>query len=420
MSNHKEKTKLRTEESYRERIMGNKSDTSRFNFIGTSFRLLAYQPLSLSLELSLPFELSIQNVQCRFALRPAHTDESLQRTQGGTLINVEFSTKEPLDIFAATQDGLELVEDFFTAMSLVEGATFREVEPIQTINIDQTAVTAQQYTFVHFLDLSMNHWHKPISKEMFQAVQGILAHWDGLESGKRLRRAARQFYKAIKMDDALTAFQHSYMGLEAIEKPLADIMGIPAGEEEVEGHCDKCGEKYVRKRTMLAAVRAYVTGAIHPKDSIPDKKREWKEINDFRHDIFHSLQDSEKLESKAPNVLTAAMHHLHDAICCLSHSHDLESNMFELVRGMARIVFIGSFRAANLDPIESCQKLLKAKPGFWVPHPQYHFVPRFKIESPALDDFEGVFCWLKGSLRNVTSDNLVPANFEEAQNDPDS
>ena len=52
--------------------------------------------------------------------------------------------------------------------------------------------------------------------------------------------------------------------------------------------------------------------------------------------------------------------------------------------------------------------------------PEYHFVPRFKIESPVLDDFGGVFCWLKGSLRNVTSDNLVPANFEEAQNDPHS
>jgi hypothetical protein len=261
------KTKPRPEE----RNTRNKSDTSRFNFIGTSFRLLAFQPLSLSLEFSIPFELSIQNVQCRFALRPAHTDESLQRMHGGTLINVEFSTKEPTDVFAATQEGLELVGDFFAAMSLVEGATFRDVEPIQIVNIEQTTATAQEYTFVHFLDLSMNHWHKPISTKMFQAVQGILAHWDGLESGKRLRRAARQFQKAIGTDDALTVFQHAYMGLEAIEKPLADIMGIPAGVEEVEGHCDKCGEGFVRKRTMLAAVRAYVIGAIHPKDSIPEK-----------------------------------------------------------------------------------------------------------------------------------------------------
>ena len=305
-------------------------------------------------------------------------------------------------------------------MSLVEGATFREVEPIQIINIDQTTVKAQGYTFVHFLNLAMNHWHKPISKEMFLAAQGILAHWDGLESGKRLRRAARLFQKAMGTDDALTAFQHAYMGLEAIEKPLADTMGIPAGVEEVEGHCDKCGEKYVRKRTTLAAVRAYVTGAIHPTGSIPEKKEEWKEINDFRHGIFHSLQDSEKLEPKAPYVLPAVMHHLHDAVCCLSHSHDLESNTFELVRGMARLVFIGAFRAAKLEPIVDCKPLLKVEPGYWVPHPQYHFVPRFKIESPALDDFGGVFCWLKGSLRNVTSDNLVLTNFEENQNAPDS
>ena len=158
-----------------------------------------------------------------------------------------------------------------------------------------------------------------------------------------------------------------------VEKPLADIMGIPAGVEEVEEHCDKCGEKYVRKRTTLAAVRAYLTGAIHPKDSIPEKKREWKEINDFRHDIFHSLQDGKKLELKVPDVLPAAMHHLHDAVCCLSHSHDLESDTFKLVRGMARIVFIGAFRAAKLEPIEDCQPLLKVEHGYWVPHPRVPF-----------------------------------------------
>jgi hypothetical protein len=415
MTNRRGKeTRKRAKEPHRAQNVENRSDASRFQFTGTRFRLLAFQPLSLSLELPIPFELSIQNIQCCFALRPAHIDESLQRTHGGTMINVEFSTKDPIDLFAATQEGLDLIEDFFAALSLVEGATFRDMEPVQIVNIDQTI--PEECTFVHFLNLSINHWHKPVSKEMFQAAQGILAHWDGLESGKRLRRAARQFQKAIGADDALTAFQYAYTGLEAIEKPLADIMGISAGAAEVEGHCEKCGERYVKKRSMLAAVRAYVTGAIHPKDAIPEKKKEWKDINNFRHDIFHSLEDVRKLELKAPTVLTAAMHHLHDAVCCLSHSHGLESDTFKLVRGMARIVFIGTFRSAKLEPIEDCQALLKVDRGYWVLHPQYRFVPRFKIEKSELD-LGGIFCWLKGSLRDVKSDDLVPANFEDNQND---
>jgi hypothetical protein len=369
----------------------------------------------LSLEISIPFELSIQNIKVRLALWPAHSDKALQLTQGGTLIVIEFSTGKTTDLFPATQIGLDLIEDFLAAVSLIEGATFRDVVPIQIMNIDQTDL--QEYIFMHFLNLSMNHWHKTISKKTFQDVQGILAHWDGLESGKRLRRAARQFQKAIGTDDGLIAFQNAYMGLEAIEKPLADIMKIPPGVEEVEGHCEKCGEKYIRKRTVLAGVRAYVAGAIHPEDFDPEKKREWKEINDFRHKIFHSLQDNKKLELKVRSVLPAVMHHLHDAVCCLSHSHDLESTTFKLVRGMARLVFIGKFEAVELEPLEKCRPLLDAEQGCWVPHPQYGFVPRFKIQNPGLDNFGGIFCWLNESLKNATKENLVLANFEDSQHD---
>ncbi|MDP8227060.1 MAG: hypothetical protein P9L89_05420 [Candidatus Celaenobacter polaris] len=389
------------------------SGSSSIKFRGKHFRLLAFQPLSLAIELSCPFELSIQDIICRFALRPAHSEKSSQLTHGGTNIVIEFSTKENTDLLPATQKGLDLIEDFLSALSLVEGASFRTVEPVQIISTDQTV--SQKHTLVHFLNLSMNHWHKPISQETFRSIQSILAHWDGLENGKRLRRAARQFQKAIGTDDALMAFQHAYMGLEAIDKPLADTMGIPAGVEEIEGHCEKCGEKYIRKRTVLSGVRAYVAGAIHPEAFVPEKKKEWKEINDLRHKIFHSLQDSKKLEQKVRSVLPAAMHHLHDAVCCLSHSHDLESDEFKLVRGMNRLIFIGEFKAVELDPLEECQPLLDTEQGYWVPHPKFGFVPRFKIQSPGLDDFQGIFCWLNESLRNATKENLVPANFEDNQ-----
>lgn len=243
---------------------------SSIKFSGTCFRLIAFQPLSVSFDPSCPFELSIQNTICRLALQPAHSDKSSQLTHGGTYIAIEFSTNNSTDLLPATQIGLDLIGDFLSALSLVEGATFREVVPVQIISNDRIDQTApQKYSLVHFFNLSMKHWPKPISQETFQEVQSILAHCDGLENGKRLRRAALQFQKAIGTDDALIAFQHAYMGLEAIEKPLADIMEIPAGVEEIEGHCEKCGAKYIRKRTVLAGVRSYVAGAIHPEAFIP-------------------------------------------------------------------------------------------------------------------------------------------------------
>lgn len=387
---------------------------SRIKFGGRSFRLLAIQPLSLTLEVPKPFELSIQNINCRFGLRPVHSDECSQLTHGGTFIVVEFSLGRTIDFLAATQKGLDLIEDFFAAVSLIVGAPFRDVEPVQIMCIDQAI--PQQYTFVRFLDLAMHHWHRPISQETIQDVGSLLSHWDGLESGKRLRRAARQFQKAIGTDDDLAAFQYSYMGLEAIEKPLADVMNIPPGAEELEGQCEKCGAKYTRRRTVLAGVRAYVSGAFHPDTATPERKREWKEINDLRHTIFHSLQDNQKLEEKVLSALPAAMHHLHDAVCCLSHSHSLESPTFELARGMNSLVFIGRFSAVGLGPLEKWSPLLDVEHGYWVSHPKFGFVPRFKMHNPGLENFGGIFYWLNTSLRRATIDNLVPANWEDNRN----
>ena len=150
---------------------------------------------------------------------------------------------------------------------------------------------------------------------------------------------------------------------------------------------------------------------------VPAKKQEWKEINDFRHNIFHSLQDHKKLELKVRNVLPAAMHHLHDAICCLSHSHDLESSIFKLPGEMRPLVFIGKFNSSKLEPLEECQALIEFEPGYWVPHPQHGFVPRFKMQNPGHDNLGGYFFWLDKPLKDATKDNLVPASFEDNTHD---
>lgn len=384
----------------------------------TRFRLLAFQPLSLTLEDFKPFELSIQKIPCIFALRPVHTDPTVQRTHGGTFIAVEFMLTNVTDLLVATQKGLNLVDDFLSGVSLVTGTTFRDVEPIQIVRLEQAPI--KKYKFILFLPLSMHHWDRPISKGTIETVRGLLAHWDGLDSGKRLRRAARQYHRAIGSDSDLATFQHAYMGLEALEKPLADVINIRPGVEEIWGKCDKCGAEYVQKKTVLAGVRAYVSGALHPETAPSERRQEWKEINNLRQDLFHSLKDTTELEKEARSVSPAAMHYLHDAVCCLSHAHSLESQSFKLARGVHQILLFGRFRSFGFGPLDQWHPLLDVEDFNWVNHPRYGFVPEFRINNPGIKDLEGVFFWVDAPLKSATEDNLTPANFEDKRLHRDS
>ena len=412
MTTHKQKRITRRDAKRRNsaKRRRKRSETFGITLGRPRFRLLAFQPLSLALDDSRPFELSIQKIPCRFALQPVHSDPAVQRVQGGTFVAIEFSLKNVTDMLVATQKGLNLIEDFLSGVSLVEGTTFRDVEPVQIVSTEQEP--EKKYKLIRFLPLSMHHWDRPISNDTIETVRGLLAHWDGLDSGKRMRRAARQYHKAIGTDNDLAAFQHAYMGLEALEKPLADVMNIPPGVEELRGQCDKCGAEYIRKRTVLAGVRAYVCGALHPETAPSERRQEWKEINNLRQELFHSLKDSTKLEQEARRVGPAAMHHLHDAICCLSHAHSLESNNFKLVRGIRRILLLGRFRSSDLGLLDQWRPLLDVEDGYWVNHPQYGFIPEFRINNPGIKDLEAVFFWLNAPLKSATEDNLIPANFE--------
>ncbi len=384
----------------------------------THYRLLAFQPLSLTLEDLRPFELSIRKIPCRIALWSVHKGAAAQRSRGGTMIAVDFSLPNETDLLLATKKGLELVEDFLSGVSLVEGTTFRDVEPIQIVRNDRAS--ARKYALVYFLGLSMHHWDSPISRATIETVRGLLAHWDALDSGDRLRRAARQFNKAIGAGGSLAAFQQAYMGLEALEKPLADAVKIPPGVEIIQGKCEKCGAEYTRRRTVLAGVRAYVCGTLHPGTASPERKSEWKKINGLRQDLFHSLADDVKLEAEVRRALPATMHYLHDAVCCLSHAHSLEKPTFKLIRGTRQIVLLGRFSAATLDPLEQWEPLLDVKDGHWVRHPQHGFIPEFRINNPGIKNLKATFFWLDAPLGSASERKLVPANWEAGGRKPGS
>lgn len=347
----------------------------------SAFRLLAWQPLSLALEDARPFNVALQQITCRLALRPAQKDDLAQRSRGGSFIGIDFHLPTTTDLLVAVHKGVELLEDFLSAVTLVEGATLRAIEPIQMARAGQPP--SRKYTFVGFFPLLYNHWDKPISLATINHVRRPVAHWDGLDTGTRLRRAARHFRQAMGTPDDLTAFQYAYMGLEALEKPLAQTMNVPPGVEESQGACVNCGATYTRRRTALAGVRAYVHGDVHPATVSAQRKKEWKELSSLRQDLFHGLDDAPALEHRAQDILPAAMHYLHDAICCQSHVHDLESPGFRLVRRTRQVIMIGDFTTDDLGPLEKWAPVLATQEMQWVRHDRHRFVPQFRLEIPA-------------------------------------
>lgn len=215
------------------------------------------------------------------------------------------------------------------------------------------------------------------------------------------------------MSDNLTAFQYAYMGLEAMEEPLVQALEIQPGVEEMSGKCADCGTTYTRRRTVLAGVRAYIRGDVHPKTASEERSAEWKKLSGLRQDLFHGLDDAAALENRAPQAPTAAMHYLHDAINCCSHAHDLESDEFALARKGVGQVIIGGFTADGLGPIEAWRPLRGTEEPEWVEEGQRGLVPEFRINDPGIPDLRVGFFRLHGGLMNATQANLEPVRYKQ-------
>lgn len=374
------------------------------------FRVLARQPLAISSASTAPIRLRIRQSDCEVSLRPIPDDGTALGILGGTYVAIEFDLDRIDDLLRVTHHGVELIDDFLAAIALVEGATLQPVEPVFSVRPVDDGTACR---FVQFMHLEMNHWDEPIPQEAIRQAQHLLAHWDGLDSGSRLRRAARAYRHALGTADEISAFQHAYMGLEAMEKPLADAIGIPPGVEEVSGKCEKCGATYTRKRTTLAGVRSYVHGAHHGVTDSTERQKEWREMNRLRQDIFHGLADVNTARDRAEQILPAALHYLHDAICCRSHSHELETAAFRVARASRRLLAMGEYDAPTPTELSALVAPLQVKKEQWIRDDRFPMrVPDIQFRNPGVPNLRLGFFWLGGPLASATEDILVEAQAE--------
>lgn len=377
-----------------------------------TYRVSAFQPISIALAAKKSvFKLKIRKEDCSFSLKPVHSRESKRLKNGGTHITVEFTKAlEGDDIVVAAREGIDMIEDFQSALSLVSGVPLRGVRLLQVAKFD---LLEERCEFLQFLDIDPLHWPRDITDSDLNNALSILAHWDGLDKGNRLRRGARRYRDAIgNVHDDVSAYQDAYAGLEALEPILAPLYGLESGVETVETTCPHCKKAYSYKRTSLVGVRAFVLGSTDAQGAEEGRRADWKAMNSLRHNIVHSLKDDEEIEGVARRSLMAAMHYLHDAVCIGSHSVDMASNEYRVARAPIPHAIHGVYDLHALPDLPKWGSVLTLKDVEWVPHATMKFVPQTRLKAIGLKNVRMRFVRLKGDLSDATEESLEVAETE--------
>ena len=346
------------------------------------YRILVEQIHSVSLERSTSFPVTVAGYECAVFLKPARSDPAEQRTSGGGYVHLEF-TSETKDLVRAASLGMSLIETVLAGLGVIANVPFGLANLVQVLDV----TTAKDTRFLFAITPEYRHCDEPITENQLGSLKRMLAHWYGLDKGARIRRAASLYRRALQeTNDGVAAFQYGYMGLEALEPVLAEQQGVSAGVEISKGTCERCGVEYEKRRTVLNGVRAYIT---RPEDrnGKEARDREWKVVNGLRHDLFHSRHDLQALSSRALHALPAVAHFLHDAICCVSHAHDLEAPTYQLPHNRSRLVLVGNSEPGIDDTIEECRLVVDSLKVAWIRHPVHQWWPvvHFVNSRSALD-----------------------------------
>lgn len=373
-------------------------------------RVLAYQPLSVNMASQVLDGLSIQKTPCSISIRSVHESESTKLLSGGSLLGIEFEAGTDEDLLVMARRGLSLLEDFLSAISLVSGSPFQASEPLQVAQLGKQE--ADECEFLMFMRLPLKHWQPAITNQTVAQAKHLLAHWDGLESGHRLRRAALQYREAIGNLDDTAAFQEAYIGLESMEPPLAKAAALTPGTEEVRGKCESCGHEFTRKRSALVGLRAFVLADLDPGNAEKERKADWKLIHDLRNDLMHGLVDLDKLGSRSHRALLAAMHHLQSAIFYMSHATELVTAQYKLARGGPMYLAAGAYRVDSWPSLDEWGEILESTEFSWVPHETYGFVPQIAFRNAGLKDLEVGFAVLGEPFSFATMNSITSTRYE--------
>ncbi len=174
-----------------------------------TYRVLTRQAHSIGLQDPLSFPITVGQYHCKIFFKPSQDDPSLQRELGGADIQIEFEASET-DLVRVAALGVSLIADVVAGLSVVAGEPFGDVSLVHLVDVTREAAT--QFLFL----LTPDHAHsdEPVAASSIKHLQSMLAHWDHLPRGNRVRRAARLYWRMLREKDDIVSFQEAYMGLE--------------------------------------------------------------------------------------------------------------------------------------------------------------------------------------------------------------
>jgi hypothetical protein len=350
------------------------------------------------------------------SIRPVHTQPDKQVLEGGTFVAIEFEANDA-DLVRLAANALELARDVSAAITLTSNLPLGNVAPVQLL---ETTPRKRIPRFLFFFYHAPSRWTSSITTDHVTAAQQAWRHWDGLQDGKRLRRATRRYAQALAATDQVEALQTAWYGLEALEKPLALEEGLTPGTEVSRGTCDSCGTMYERRTTTLVGVRAFITGQIHQLPQSPEREAEWKALSEVRAALVHSLKDLKEIETKVNEHVAAAFHYLHDASVHLSHLHKLEEWGYRLNLPIPLTnVIVGKTGGQKPPSLGEWGPLLEMHLT-WIEHGAHGWIPEYEAVNQAGGEIGGEFFYLGKPLNQATEEDLQPANVEIGELRPGS
>lgn len=126
-----------------------------------------------------------------------------------------------------------------------------------------------------------------------------------LRGTSRIFRALHWYRKGLNEEDPIDQFMGFWVGLEALNPPLKDLLG---GDPEAR-RCPKCGE--LAETPTVNGVRTLF------RDHNPDGLKDYKLCRNLRRDIQHSTADLDQVLQQAPAAAEAARRMLRTAIYLL-------------------------------------------------------------------------------------------------------
>jgi hypothetical protein len=218
-------------------------------------------------------------------------------------VGLEFRVQTyATSIEEAVEKGTKLADSVASFVTLVTGVGTPIVKPMLAYEITPGKAEREFLQFFDDIPTANIPRHLLATDSLTEPI-GRLAKMTDAETAARVARAIRWYRFGTGTADVFDRFNAYWIGLEALNKPLQDNLGI--GDDKVT--CPNCSSSFVSTPTV-SGIREFINRYF------ADEPKLYRRMRDLRIDIMHSKKNLDSLLSecsyiapRAGNVLLGAI-----------------------------------------------------------------------------------------------------------------